>query len=58
MRREVDPDVACPQAALVDEETARKAQLRLERFQARYRAQQLLVGSPYLDAVTVLGDRQ
>jgi len=34
MRREVDPDVYCPQAALVDEETA----LRTERRLARYRA--------------------
>lgn len=34
MRREVDPDVYCPQAALIDEET----HLRTERRLARYRA--------------------
>ena len=30
MRREVDPDIYCPQAALVDEELNRKTQQRLE----------------------------
>lgn len=38
MRREVDPDIYCPQAALVDEETARKAQRRLDNYRKRYEA--------------------
>ena len=36
MRREVDPDIYCPQAALVDEELNRKTQQRLERYRKRY----------------------
>lgn len=38
MRREVDPDIYCPQAALIDEETARKAELRLAKYRARVEA--------------------
>ncbi len=38
MRREVDPDIYCPQAALVDEETAKKAERRLARARARFEA--------------------
>ena len=38
MRREVDPDLYCPQAALIDEETSRKAQRRLDNYRKRYEA--------------------
>ena len=39
-RREVDPDLYCPQAALVDKETADRVERRLARYRARVKAQQ------------------
>ena len=41
MRREVDPDIYCPQAALVDEELNRKTEERLARYRAKYEAAKL-----------------
>ena len=41
MRREVDPDVYCPQAALVSEELNRKTEQRLARYRAKYEAAKL-----------------
>mmetsp|Transcript_52168 Transcript_52168/g.110878 ORF Transcript_52168/g.110878 Transcript_52168/m.110878 type:complete len:393 (+) Transcript_52168:98-1276(+) len=41
MRREVDPDPYCPQAALVDEETNRRTERRLARYRARFEAEKL-----------------
>jgi len=39
-RREVDPDLYCPQAALVDKETADRVERRLARYRAKVKAQQ------------------
>ncbi|KAL7495048.1 hypothetical protein ACHAWT_003801 [Skeletonema menzelii] len=39
-RREVDPDIYCPQAALVDKETADRVERRLARYRAKIKAQQ------------------
>mmetsp|Transcript_12552 Transcript_12552/g.26729 ORF Transcript_12552/g.26729 Transcript_12552/m.26729 type:complete len:399 (+) Transcript_12552:77-1273(+) len=41
MRREVDPDIYCPQAALVSEELNRKTEARLARYRAKYEAEKL-----------------
>jgi len=38
MRREVDPDAYCPQAALIDEETNRRTERRLARHRAKFEA--------------------
>ncbi len=39
-RREADPDFYCPQAALVDKETAERVERRLSRYRAKVKAQQ------------------
>ncbi len=39
-RREVDPDIYCPQAALVDKETSDRVERRLARYRAKLKAQQ------------------
>ena len=39
-RREADPDFYCPQAALVDKETAECVERRLSRYRAKVKAQQ------------------
>jgi len=38
-RREVDPDIYCPQAALVDKETADRVERRLATYRAKVKAQ-------------------
>lgn len=66
MRREVDQDVYCPQAALVDEETALRTERRLARYRAKVAAakeqekmmalrQQRMWAGGALVAVTALG---
>ncbi|KAL7540497.1 hypothetical protein ACHAXR_010167 [Thalassiosira sp. AJA248-18] len=41
MRREVDPDVYCPQAALVSEELNQRTERRLARYRAKVEAEKL-----------------
>ncbi len=42
-RREADPDFYCPQAALVDKETADRVERRLQRYRAKIKAQQAAI---------------
>jgi acyl-CoA-binding protein len=42
-RREADPDFYCPQAALVDKDTAERVERRLSRYRAKVKAQQAAV---------------
>lgn len=43
MRREVDPDVYCPQAALIDEETSLRTERRLARHRAKFEHEKKLL---------------
>ena len=58
MRREVDPDFYCPQAALIDEDTNRRAERRLARYRAKIASQETAAKLQQKDKIMTLKQRQ